>query len=1365
MKNIPIYLNQNTFSHFLENLFDFIMIIGKDGIVKYASESVVNVLGYTSEELTGKGIFKIVYKEDLEKTKQEYFELLAHPDQVQEVDLRIVKKNGSICYVNGKRKNLLTDPDINGILLTVRDITEKKRFEISLQHTENLLNFVEEMSNIGGWEWDIINQQMYWTDQTYKIHGLERSMFEENSKEHVVKSIECYAENDRDIIKTAFEKCCNEGTAYELELKFNTVTGKRLWVKTIGRPVYLDGKIIKVVGNIADITEKKREQLVFDARLLLLNTSYNSSFEEFLQTFLNQAEKLTESSIGFYHLVQDDQETLTLTTWSTNTIKNMCTADGAGSHYNIKDAGVWVDCVREKKPVIHNDYENLKHKKGMPEGHAKVIRELVVPLFRNEKIVAILGVGNKKTDYDENDIQLLYKIADFAWDIAGRKKSEEALKKSEEQARKRNEELNEKNTELKKARQATLNILEDLNLQMEEKIRTETALRGSEEKFRGLYENSSIGIYQTTPEGKILLANPTLIKMLGYNSFEELSELDLETENFAPAYDRSLFKEIIEREGKITGWESAWIKKDGSKVFIRESANLIMDENNQPLYYQGSVEDISERKFAEDKLRESEERFRQLIAQMDQGLAVHEALFNKNGKMTDYRFIELNSSFEKLTGLNRKDVIGKTVLELMPGTEKYWIEKYEMVVNTGDPLHYENYSKELKKYYDVVAYRNQPGQFAVIINDITLKKESELALRESEEKYRVLFETMQNGFYRSTPEGYFVDANPAFIKMLGYANLDELQKVFIPDMVHVTPEHRQKLIKESLLTENVQIYPVKTKSGEIIWLEDHSRFIMDRDGNVMFHEGICSDITERLKIQNALVESEERLRMSLFAANQGLFDMNVQTGEAIINDQYATMLGYDPDTFVETNDLWIQRIHPQDSERVVKTYNDYVEGKIDDYRVEYRERSSDGKWKWILSMGKIVEFTEDNKPLRMLGTHTDIDELKKLEEEKDKLQTQLYQSQKMESVGRLAGGVAHDFNNLLGVILGHSELAMMKLDAQDPLMDNLQEIQKAGEKSTELTKQLLAFARKQTVAPKVLDLNDTIESMLKMIRRLIGEDIELSWIPKPNLWKILLDPTQIDQILANLCVNARDAISDGGKISIETDICIADESFAVTHPGVNTGEYVKLIIQDNGCGMDKETQSKIFEPFFTTKEIGKGSGLGLATVYGIIKQNNGYISVYSEPGEGTTFQVYLPRFVDSESVENEKITTKEIRKGKESILLVEDDLNLLELEKAMLESFGYNVIAVSTPAGALDLISQNALKVDLLITDVIMPGMNGRELVNKISEKFPELKCLYISGYTADVISQHGVLEEGVKFLQKPFSMHQFAEKIRESLG
>ena len=519
----------------------------------------------------------------------------------------------------------------------------------------------------------------------------------------------------------------------------------------------------------------------------------------------------------------------------------------------------------------------------------------------------------------------------------------------------------------------------------------------------------------------------------------------------------------------------------------------------------------------------------------------------------------------------------------------------------------------------------------------------------------------------------------------------------------------------------------------------------------------------RILSERALREASLSLREVVHAANVGLWDWNLITNEVSFSAEWKRQIGYEEDEIDDDYEEWERRVHPEDLDAALEQIQQVIADHDRAYHAEFRFRHKDGSYRWILAQGSVLR-DEAGRATRMLGSHVDITEPKRAAEEHEELREQLAQAQKLEAVGRLAGGVAHDFNNMLLAILGYVGIALQQVDRSLPLHADLLEIQKAARRSADLTRQLLAFARRQTIRPRMLDLNATIQGTLGMLHRLIGENIELAWNPHPDLWRLNIDPSQIDQILANLCVNARDAIEGVGRLIIETDNVHLDEAYCEEHSDCAPGDYVELTVSDTGHGMNAETQSHLFEPFFTTKGPGKGTGLGLSTIYGIVMQNEGHIHVYSEPGRGSTFRIYLPRYVsEAEQFEPDIFAEKGVG-GHETILLVEDEGTLVVLGKRMLETLGYRVLAASTPYEAIALAEEYSHAIDLLITDVVMPEMNGRDLASRLTALYPGMKCLFMSGYTADVIAHHGVLKEGVHFMEKPFSVDALARKVREAL-
>jgi PAS domain S-box-containing protein len=540
--------------------------------------------------------------------------------------------------------------------------------------------------------------------------------------------------------------------------------------------------------------------------------------------------------------------------------------------------------------------------------------------------------------------------------------------------------------------------------------------------------------------------------------------------------------------------------------------------------------------------------------------------------------------------------------------------------------------------------------------------------------------------------------------------------------------------------------------------------IQEQDRDLGVHlDQLARELQERKQAEAALRESERKTR-AIFDLSFGLIGLLSPEGVLLeVNKTALEFAGVSAEEvvgrFLWQGPWWAHSLAEQ--ERLRSAIQRAARGEI--LRYETTHLALDGTTHFVdFSLKPILN--EEGVVTLLIPEGRDITERKQAETAKGHLQDQLLQSQKMEVVGRLAGGVAHDFNNMLGVIMGRADLALTRVQPGDPIVDSLHEIQKAAERSADLTRQLLAFARKQTVSPRTLDLNDTVEGMLKMLRRLLGEDIDLVWKPLPGLWPICMDPTQIDQLLANLCVNARDAIQGVGRICIETGHATADAEYCAAHFGARPGDYVLLSVRDDGCGMTPEVLEHIFEPFYTTKALGKGTGLGLATVYGIVQQNEGFIRVRTEPGQGSTFQIHLPRaaaVAQPERLEQAKV----LQRGRgETLLIVEDDESLCAFTREALESLGYRVLVAGTPEEALRFTKADLEEVPLLITDVVMPGMNGRDLAERICQQRPGLKCLFVSGYTADIIANQGVLLEGIAFLQKPYSIRELASRVREML-
>jgi two-component system cell cycle sensor histidine kinase/response regulator CckA len=522
-----------------------------------------------------------------------------------------------------------------------------------------------------------------------------------------------------------------------------------------------------------------------------------------------------------------------------------------------------------------------------------------------------------------------------------------------------------------------------------------------------------------------------------------------------------------------------------------------------------------------------------------------------------------------------------------------------------------------------------------------------------------------------------------------------------------------------------------------------------------------TDISRNKQVEAELQESDNKFRSIFEQAAMGVARMGLDGAWLEVNQKLCAIVGYPQHVLLSKG--FQDLIHPEELPMEQAAICQLVNNEISTYTKEKRYYNGTGTIVWVkVTMNLVRDIYND--PDFFISIIEDITSQKTKEAKQISLTEQLHQAQKTEAIGKLAGGISHDFNNMLGVIIGQAEWLTNKLEPASPLMDHIQSITKAAEHSAKLTRQLLTFARKQTIEPKVLNLNKSVSAMMDMLKQLIGESIQVTWDPEQDLWPVRVDPTQIDQVLANLCINSRDAISGNGHISISTSNCRLDEDFAADQDyEMPPGDYVKLSVSDDGCGMDDTIKTQIFEPFYTTKAPGSGTGLGLSFTLGAVKMNAGFINVFSETGRGTTFNIYFQKVKAADEIK-QKVTEPSNNQGTETILLVEDEEMLLEIETAMLENSGYTVLAASSGAQAEDLFREHLFEINLLMTDVIMPEINGMDLAVKLQALNPNLKVIFMSGYPQDVLGNQANLEEGASFLQKPFSMEALANKVREVL-
>lgn len=728
------------------------------------------------------------------------------------------------------------------------------------------------------------------------------------------------------------------------------------------------------------------------------------------------------------------------------------------------------------------------------------------------------------------------------------------------------------------------------------------------------------------------------------------------------------------------------------------------------------------------------------------------------------RILFINSAVEKILGYPAKELFGREITILMPD---YLRELHGSTVGryiaTGDKqtswtavamtgLH--RTGREVLLELSIGEHvEGEKHIFTGIIRDVSGRRRIEDELRQSNEKYARMIQSSPDAItLRTLPERRYLEVNEGFCRMTGYAAEEVIGKTSSELNVWADPEQRgatlQKVLREGEVHE--EEFRFRTKSGEIRFGQLAAVTVAVDNQQCML--SISRDITERKRAEEELRRSEANFRSLVHDSPFGILKVTLEGRILQANPALVKMLGYASEEEVCKLNMEQDVYHdPKQRQRLVEEHSQ----KNEFHNVEVQWKRKDSNVITALLNGRRVPGPDD--------VQTYFEEFAEDITQRRILERQLFQSQKMEAIGRLAGGIAHDFNNLLGVVLGHTEILEEASGRDRRLQRSVEAIQSATQRASALTTQLLAFSRKQMVEPRILDLNGAVREIEKLLRRVIGEDIELM-IRLQSGGTIQIDPGQLDQILMNLVVNARDAMPNGGKLIVETSTVTLDDSYVGQHLGAAAGPFVLLSISDTGSGMDQETLSHIFEPFFTTKEKGKGTGLGLSTVYGIVKQCGGYIMAYSEPGHGTTFKVYFPHVSGIPDSRRASDRRAEVPGGKETVLLVEDETALRELTRGLLETAGYTVLEAANVEDALRLAENAHRKIDLLLTDVVMPGMDGHELSRRLTASCPSLKVLYMSGYTDDVIVHKGVLNRGTTLLQKPFGRAGLLGKVRQVL-
>ena len=1274
--------------------------------------------------------------------------------------------------------------------------TEKERrrqAEEALSESERKLNEAQKMAQLGNWTWDVTTGSVEWSEEVFNIFQLDPKAF--TPQIDSILSLSPWPEDherDKELIRRAMES--QEKGSYEQRfLRPDNSVG--YYYSTFHGKYDEGGNLIFIVGTVQDITERKRAEAI-----------------------LRESES---RAIAMFQAIPD-------------------------MIFRLDRQGIFLDYKADVKDLYAQSDPTIIGKRN---------RDITPPEFAD------------LIDRKIHDALVSNTLQTFEYHLpapgSGMKNFEARMVVS--------------------GVDEVTAIVRDIT----ERKRTEEALRESEERFRSLYENSTIGLYRTTPDGKIILANPTLVKMLGYSNFEELALRNLEQEGFEPSYERKHFIEQIELHGEVRGLETVWNRKDGSIVHIRESARVIRDLNGKTLYYDGSVEDITERKRAEEEVRESEEKFRMVFENVFDGISI----YSEDPDPSKRRLIECNEQYAAMAGRSREELLQlgttlglqkaieneananrieslsqKTVFQgsfswirpdgkannveyvAMPITwqgksysigidrditERKQVEKalqvsmdrYKNLTNISpvgifntdenglttyvNPTYcqisglsfeealgngwlrvvhpddkeklFKGWQEATRLYHESFSdyrFMRPDGTIAWVmgqaipetnsenkiigylgtITDITERKRAEEMVRESEERFRSLYENSTIGLYRTTPDGKIILANPTLVKMLGYSTFEELASRNLEQEGFEPSYERKHFIEQIELNGEVKgLESAWTrKDGSMVYIRESARTIRDPNGKTLYYDGSVEDITERKQAEVAF-DFEKNLLRSLMDnvpdniyfkdLNSRFLRMSKSLAERIGLSDPAQAIGKtDFDFFTDDN----ARPAYVNEQEIIKTGIPLV-------NMEEKETWPGGLEKWV-STTKVPLRDVEGHIIGTFGISRDMTEQKKL-------QSLLLQTQKVQSIGTLAGGIAHDFNNILGIILAFTSVLERSDGNKEKILKSTTAITQAVSRGAALVRQILTFARQTGALVKPLFIPDLIREIVNMLKETFPGVIEFKTVIENNVPFINADHSQMHQVLLNLCVNARDAMPKGGIIGIEVRT-VASETLIQQFPETKNDRYISISVSDTGTGMDEATKSRIFDPFFTTKEQGKGTGLGLSVVYGVVQDHHGFIAVESKAGQGTTFHLYIP--VPQEEKETQEIKNTKAdgeQRGSETILFVEDEQLLREVIQSVLETNGYKVLLANNGREAVEIYKKEYKDIALVLSDMGLPKLGGRDVYAMLKEINPHIKIIFASGFISQE-TRSELYKEGVKgFIMKPYGVHEVLHMVREVLN
>ncbi|TNF28382.1 MAG: PAS domain S-box protein [Deltaproteobacteria bacterium] len=1250
---------------------------------------------------------------------------------------------------------------VAGVVVLAQDLTARRTAELALAESERRYRDVFDHLIDGLHLQEVLEDGRFRTLEMNpaleRMTGIPRSLAVGKTADEVVPP------QVARVVNAKWRRCVSEGRPTQETVVLDLPVGRRHFHSVLVPKHAPDGHIHRLVGITRDITDQVRRETIDAARIRLAQLATAASLDALLAAALDEAEKLAKSRAAFFHFVEDDQRLLRLQSWSARVMSEADAAPGRGRYYPLSEAGRVAECVRAGEPRLWND-PAAPHQPRLPEGGVALGRELIFPVVRAGRVRAVLGLGGKATDYTADDVDAVRLIADLAWEAAVRKRAEAEVARANR----------------------SLRMLSDSN-QALVRLHDEPTL--FDEICRVVVE---VGGYRMA---RVDLPGPTGVLERRARATAEADPGHAEDRagtDPTPAEEalRSGLLHLARRDqgATVTGWGNdalgcqcdavlampltadgltfgtLEVHSAGRDAFDGEEIAILGELAVNLAHGITGLRARARRDQALEDLNLSERRYQDLIVRIHAAVILH---------APDGRIVLANPRAQELLGLSQEELAGRETTDprwhfLREDGSRMPLEEYpvERVRATGEALsglvvgiRPPDGSQPVWAISSASPEVDATGTLIGVIvtfTDITDRRNAERKLEATAKRLNEAQRIAHIGSWELDLETNTLQWSAEIYRIFEIPpnRFEASYEAFI-NAVH--PEDRARVdaaYQRSLQTREPYSvdHRLLLRGGRVRHVHEQCETFFDGD-RPLRSVGTVQDVTDRKQAEAALRERESFIRTILDSVDEGFIVIDRELRIIAANRAYCESVGRAEPAVLghHCHEVGHSLAHPcftiGEVCPVWKTFNSGVA-----HRGAHIHVTPDGEERHIeLRAYPITDAS--GAVISAIETLTDVTERRQLEE-------QLHQAQKMEAIGTLAGGVAHDFNNLLTGIIGYGSVLRSELAPDDPRQSSLSEILDAADRAAQLTRGLLAFSRKQVINPKPVDLRDIVRNVEKLLRRVIGEDIDLTTTLRGGDMMVMADSGQVEQVLMNLATNARDAMPEGGSLSIGVRAATFASDDDVPIADMPPGRYAELTVTDSGGGMSETTRAKAFEPFFTTKDVGRGTGLGLAIVFGIVKQHGGYIDVQSELGEGTTFKVFFP-VIDVVAEEARAEVLPPPPRGRETVLLAEDDAKVRTLLRTLLARYGYRVIDAADGAEALSAFTDHANAVDVLILDVVLPKLSGRDVYDAIKAQRPDIPALFISGYTADIIHKKGILDEGLHFVAKPLDPFALLRRLR----